>query len=289
VTLAATFVQINPIWIYGPYNPLAISSGSQPDFYMGFLEGSLRMMPAWQWVIFGHTFAFNVFIPALLPLGLIMTGAALWPFLEQWITGDKREHHVNDRPRNAPTRTGLGIAAVAFYGVLWLEGANDLIAQHLDISLYLVTWIARIAVFVVPVLAYIITKRICLGLQRKDLHLLEHGVETGIIRQLPSGEFIEETRPVSDEALARLARPEPLALPAGRTDGEEEVPAHGMRRGVGRVKARLNKVLTESVPMNGHGANGHGPDDHGDEHARAAIGSAEQGADNPADGSGSPQ
>jgi len=292
VTLASTFVQINPIWIYGPYNPLAISSGSQPDFYMGFLEGSLRIMPAWQWVIFGHTFAFNVFIPALLPLGLIMTGAALWPFLEQWITGDKREHHVNDRPRNAPTRTGLGMAAVAFYGVLWAEGANDVIAQHLDISLYLVTWIARIAIFVVPVLAYIITKRICLGLQRKDLHLLEHGVETGIIRQLPSGEFIEETRPVSDEALAKLARPEPLALPAGRADGEEEVPARGMRGGVGRVKARLNKVLTESVPMNGHGAdgrgNGHGPDEHGAEHARAAIGSPEPRADDSADGSGSP-
>jgi len=274
VTLASTFAQINPIWLYGPYNPLAISSGSQPDFYMGFLEGSLRMMPAWQWVVFGHTFAFNVFIPALLPLGLILTAAAFWPFLEQWITGDKREHHVTDRPRNAPTRTALGMAAVSFYGVLWAEGANDVIAQHLDISLYTVTWIARIAVFVVPALAYIITKRICLGLQRKDLHLLEHGVETGIIRQLPSGEFIEETRPLSEEALAKLAVPERLPLPAGRTDGEEDVPPPTMRRGVGRVKARLNKVLTETVPMNGHGPNGHGPDGHGadGDHARAALG-----------------
>ena len=105
MALAATFAQINPIWLYGPYNPVAISAGSQPDFYMGLLEGSLRIMPAWQWVVFGHTFAFNVFIPALLPLGLIMTGAALWPFLEQWVTGDRREHHLNDRPRNAPTRT----------------------------------------------------------------------------------------------------------------------------------------------------------------------------------------
>jgi ubiquinol-cytochrome c reductase cytochrome b subunit len=285
VTLAGTFAQINPIWLYGPYNPLAISAGSQPDFYMGFLEGSLRMMPAWQWVIFGHTFAFNVFIPALLPLGLIMTAAAFWPFLEQWITGDRREHHINDRPRNAPTRTALGMAAVSFYGVLWLEGANDVIAEHLQISLYTVTWISRIAVFVVPVLAYFITKRICLGLQIKDLHLLEHGVETGIIRQLPSGEFIEETRPVSNEALAKLARPEPLPLPAGRADGEEDVPPPAMRRGVGRVKARLNKVLTETVPMNGHGANGHGdghgPDGQGAdaEHARAALGSAQQDQD----------
>ncbi|MBO0839158.1 MAG: cytochrome b, partial [Actinobacteria bacterium] len=106
LALAATFVQINPVWLYGPFNPVAMSAGSQPDFYMGMLEGALRVMPNWQWVVFGHTFAFNVFLPALLPLGIIFTGAALWPFLEQWVTGDRREHHVNDRPRNAPTRTG---------------------------------------------------------------------------------------------------------------------------------------------------------------------------------------
>jgi ubiquinol-cytochrome c reductase cytochrome b subunit len=233
-------------------------------------------MPAWQWVIFGHTFAFNVFIPALVPLGLIMTGAALWPFIEQWITGDRREHHINDRPRNAPTRTAIGMAGVAFYGVLWLEGANDVLAQHFDVPLYTITEIARVAIFVVPILAYFITKRICLGLQRKDLHLLEHGVETGIIRQLPSGEFIEETRPVSDEALAKLTTAEPLPLPAGKGDGTEAVPPPGMRGGIGRTKARLNRIVTESVPMNGHG-NGHGPDGHDadGEHARAAIGSPE--------------
>ncbi len=273
--LASTFAQINPIWLYGPYNPLAISAGSQPDFYMGFLEGSLRMMPAWQWVVFGHTFAFNVFIPALVPLGIVMTGAALWPFIEQWVTGDKREHHVNDRPRNAPTRTALGMAMIAFYGVLWLEGANDVLADHFDVPLYTITEIARVAVFAVPIVAYIVTKRICLGLQRQDVHLLEHGVEMGIIRQLPNGEFIEETRPLDEEELAKIARPEPVALPAGQSaaDGEEAVPAPGMRGGLGRVKARLNKIVTESVPMNGHGTNGHGPNSHGEptEHEPAAI------------------
>jgi ubiquinol-cytochrome c reductase cytochrome b subunit len=273
VALAATFAQINPIWIYGPYNPIAISSGSQPDFYMGFLEGSLRMMPAWQWVVFGHTFAFNVFIPALLPLGFIMTAAALWPFIEQWITGDKREHHVVDRPRNAPTRTALGIAMVAFYGILWLEGANDVLAQHLDVSLYTITEISRVAVFVVPILAYIITKRICLGLQHKDQHLLEHGVETGIIVQRPSGEFVEITRPLSEDARARLTRPEPLALPGG---AEEAVPPPAMRRGLGRVKARLNKVLAENVPMDGHGNGAHPNGEHAaDEHAAIGHGDGE--------------
>ncbi len=276
LALASALAQINPIWVYGPYNPLAISAGSQPDFYMGMLEGALRVMPAWQWVIFGHTFVFNVFIPGLLPLGLIFTGAALWPFLEQWITGDKREHHINDRPRNAPTRTAIGMAAVVFWGVLWAEGANDLLAQHFDISLYTVTEIARVAVFVAPIVAYFITKRICLGLQRKDLHMVQHGLETGIIRQLPNGEFIEETRPLDEEALAKIAMPEQLELPAGTSEtAQAEVPPPGMRGGIGRVKSRLNKILTETVPMNGH-ANGHGPDGHGDGEHPAAIGSSSE-------------
>ncbi len=262
---AAALAQINPIWLYGPYNPVAISSGSQPDFYMGMLEGSLRIMPAWEWRILGHTFAFNVFIPALLPLGIVFTGAAIWPFLERWITGDKREHHINDRPRNAPTRTALGMSMVSFYGVLWLEGSNDVLSQQFNVSLYLITEIARVAVFAVPILTYIITKRICLGLQRKDQHLLEHGVETGIIRQLPSGEFIEETRPVSEEALAKLTGPERPALTAGGSDSDG-VPPPAMRRGIGRLRVQLNKILTESVPANGHGP-GHGElsaDEHGE-------------------------
>jgi ubiquinol-cytochrome c reductase cytochrome b subunit len=271
VALAGTFAQINPIWLYGPFNPVAMSAGSQPDFYMGALEGALRVMPAWQWVVFGHTFAFNVFIPALLPLGIVFGGAAFWPFIEQWITGDRREHHTNDRPRNAPARTALGIAVITFYGVLWAEGANDIIADHLNVPLFWITWAARVAIFVGPALAYIITKRVCLALQRKDAHLVAHGMETGIIRQLPGGEFIEETRPVDDEAMAVLtARSEPPPLRPLEA-GEGEVPAPGMRGAVGKMRERLYAAVTESVPVpephldgryghaietNGH--NGHG-------------------------------
>jgi len=248
------------------------------------LEGALRVFPAWQWVVFGHTFAFNVFIPALLPLGALFTGAAFWPFIEQWVTGDRLEHHVNDRPRNAPTRTAIGIAVITFYGVLWAEGANDILAEHFDISLYLTTEIARIAWIVGPVIAYIVTKRICLGLQLKDVHLLEHGVETGIIRQLPSGEFIEETRPVDEESRAVLeSRPHYESLPRG-AGADPEVPAPGMRGAIGKARERLYNVITESVPLpasghaNGHGnghaieGNGHSVEDNGHgEQAPAAV------------------
>jgi ubiquinol-cytochrome c reductase cytochrome b subunit len=263
VALAGALAQINPIWLYGPYNPVAMSAGSQPDFYMGMLEGALRVFPAWNWEVLGHDFAFNVFVPALVPLGLIFTGAAVWPFIEQWVTGDKGEHHLLDRPRNAPTRTALGVAVITFWGVLWAEGANDIIADHFNVSLYLTTQIAQVAWLVAPILAYIITKRICLGLQRKDVHLLEHGVETGIIRQLPSGEFIEETAPVDEEARAVLeSRPDYQPLPA--LGGTGEVPAPGMRGAVGKVRSRLYNIVTESVPLpaaDGHHAvegNGHG-------------------------------
>jgi ubiquinol-cytochrome c reductase cytochrome b subunit len=280
LALLSTFAQINPIWLFGPYNPSGITAGSQPDFYMGALEGALRIMPAWEWNVFGHTLAFNVFIPALVPLGIIFTGAALWPFLEQWATGDRREHHVNDRPRNAPTRTGVGMAAVTFWGVLWLEGANDIIADQLQIPLFTLTWIARFAVILGPVIAYWVTKRICLGLQRKDAHLLEHGVETGIIRQLPSGAYVEETRPVSEDLRAvleynQVGRPQLTAPRAGEGD---EVPAQDARTPIGRVRTRINRVLTEGIPVE---ADGHG-NGHGDGHAApAAVTAGEQGADRP--------
>jgi quinol---cytochrome-c reductase cytochrome b subunit len=260
--LLATFAQINPIWLFGPYNPSGITAGSQPDFYMGALEGALRMMPNWAWNVGGYTFAFNVVIPALVPLGIIFTGAALWPFLERWATGDHREHHVCERPRNAPTRTGIGIAAVIFYGVLWLEGANDLIANHFDIPLFLTTWIARFAVILGPIIGYWITKRICLGLQRKDVELLTHGVETGIIRQQPDGEYIEVTRPVTEETRAVLESrtlPPPAAAALTAGDGDA-VPAPSSRGQLGKLRLAMNRVLTEAIPLpagDGHG-NGHG-------------------------------
>jgi quinol---cytochrome-c reductase cytochrome b subunit len=282
LALLSTFAQINPIWLFGPYNPSGITAGSQPDFYMGALEGALRIMWPWEWNVFGHTFAFNVFIPALVPLGIIFGGGAAWPFLERWITGDKSEHHVNDRPRNAPTRTGIGVAAVVFYGVLWLEGANDLIADQLQIPLFTLTWIARFAIFLGPAIGYWVTKRICLGLQRKDAHLLEHGVETGIIRQLPSGQYIEVTRPLPEQDRAvleynRVGAPQLTGPQAG--EDADGVPAPGTAGAVGRLRLALNRVLTEGIPIEGDGhGNGHGNGGHAASAAVTAGEPGEQGA-----------
>ena len=273
--LLATFAQINPIWLYGPYTPIAISSASQPDFYMGWLEGALRMMPAWEWNFLGHTVSFSVLIPFAVPAGIIFGGLLFWPFFERWATGDRSYHHINDRPRNAPIRTATGIATVVFYGVLWAEGANDVIADYAQIPLYTVTWIARVLIFVGPLVAFIVTRRICLGLQRKDKELLEHGLETGIIRQLPNGEFIEVHRPMNEEERAILeAKKVPALMLASGPVDENGVPAPHSGGVMGRARAIANRAFAETVVVepdghgNGHG-NGHGP---ADEHAEIGPG-----------------
>ncbi|WP_433184590.1 cytochrome bc1 complex cytochrome b subunit [Actinoallomurus sp. CA-150999] len=253
IALLGTFAQINPIWLFGPYTPDSITAGSQPDFYMGFLEGALRIMPNWETNLWGHTVSWNVLVPALVPLGLIMTGAALWPFIEQWATGDKRIHHIADRPRNAPFRTAVGMTAVTFYGLLWLGGGNDVLADKFHVSLYATTWFFRVAVFVGPALAFFVTKRLCLGLQRKDADIAHHGVESGIIKRLPSGEFIEVHEPAGEEQRAVLTGKVPLPELKLEEEDENGVPAPSARSPLGRLRKGLNRALTEDeVSVNGH-------------------------------------
>ncbi|MQY06320.1 cytochrome bc1 complex cytochrome b subunit [Actinomadura macrotermitis] len=189
LALLAAVAQINPVWLYGPSDPAVVSSGSQPDFYLGFLEGALRVMPAWETTLWGHTVSWNVLVPGLVPLGLLVTGAAFWPWLERWATGDRGLHHVNDRPRNAPVRTSAGVAVTTCYAVLWLAGANDVISDRFHVSLYATTWFFRVALFTLPAAAYQVTKRLCLGLQRRDAAALAHGHESGVIVMTPEGGY----------------------------------------------------------------------------------------------------
>ncbi len=269
LALMATFAQINPIWLYGPYSPVAISSASQPDFYMGILEGALRIMFPWEYNFLGHTLTLSVLIPFVLPLTVILGGATLWPWFERWATGDHSYHHVNDRPRNAPIRTATGMAAVTFYGVLWAEGANDVIADKLEVPLYTITWAARVLIFVGPAVAFYVTRRVCLGLQRKDAEELAHGFESGIIRQLPNGEFIEIHRPVSEEGRAVLEAKKPVpALPAPGATDVNGIPAPTGLGVMGKLRARANSAFTETVEA---------PDGHGAEDEHAAIGAGDHG------------
>ncbi|GAB3522218.1 cytochrome bc1 complex cytochrome b subunit [Arthrobacter monumenti] len=197
VALMAGMFTINPIWNYGPYDPSPISAGTQPDWYIGFVDGALRLMPGvWEIVIFGHTLSLNVLLPALVPAGILFALLFLWPWLEAWVTKDKREHHLLDRPRNAPTRTAVGVAGVIYYCVLWAAASSDLIATHFSISLNDVIYWLRALFILGPIIGFVVTKRIALALQRKDREIALHGRETGRIVRLPHGEFIEVHEPL---------------------------------------------------------------------------------------------
>ena len=197
IALLAGLFQINPIWNLGPYNPAQVSAGVQPDFYMGFLDGMVRVWPAWEIRnLFGHYMVPAVFFPAIGGATVLVMLVMGYPFIEKAFTKDNAMHNLLQRPRDVPVRTSLGAAFIGFYVLNLINGANDLFALKLDISLNVMTWVGRIGLIVLPVLCYVVTYRICLGLQHSDREVLEHGIETGIIKRLPNGEFIEVHQPL---------------------------------------------------------------------------------------------
>jgi len=193
--------QINPIWLFGPYKAAVVSAASQPDWYVMFLDGSTRLMPAWEarfplWP--GHHYTIPpLFWPTVVLPGILSVVPMLYPFIEARFMKDREAHHLLQRPRDVPSRTGLGTMAVSFYVVLLLSGANDVIADKFRISLNAMTWAGRIGLLFIPPIAYWVAYRVCLGLQQHDREVLAHGVETGIIKRLPDGRFVEVHQPLA--------------------------------------------------------------------------------------------
>jgi len=171
VTAVVSFLggvfQINPIWIYGPFDPAEVSSASQPDWYMGWLDGALRIMPGWEIRAFGFEIP-NPFFPGVLLAGLTFTALYAWPFLEARVTGDHAVHHLVDRPRQRPVRTALGVATLSFYLVCFLGGASDVLAQTFGLSVNAILWTFRVAVIVAPIVAAWVTYRLCKELSARD-------------------------------------------------------------------------------------------------------------------------
>ncbi|BBX02091.1 cytochrome b [Mycolicibacterium moriokaense] len=192
--LMGGLLQINPIWQLGPYKPSHVSAGSQPDFYMMWTEGLARIFPAWELYFLGHTVPAPVWVALI--MGLVFMLLPLWPWLEKKFTGDDAHHNLLQRPRDAPVRTAIGAMAIAFYLVLTLSAMNDVIALKFHISLNATTWIGRIGMVVLPAIVYYIAYRWAVGLQRSDRAVLEHGIETGIIKRLPHGAYIELHQPL---------------------------------------------------------------------------------------------
>ena len=237
LALISALVTINPIWAYGPYDPSPVTAGSQPDWYMGFADGALRLLPGFlEFELFGFTWSMNVFLGAVALIPLMYTAAGVYPWIEAWVTGDKREHHLLDRPRNAPTRTAIGMAAFSFYVVLMFAAGNDIMAIKLGMSINDITWFFRIGLFVLPPLMFWVTKRICLSLQRRDRDTVLHGRETGTIIRTPDGKYFErhDTELTADQWV--LVQHDPVAP----LELETEVDEHGVARKTSRLaKAKV--------------------------------------------------
>ncbi|MFF7888758.1 cytochrome bc complex cytochrome b subunit [Streptomyces sp. NPDC020794] len=234
----AAVAQINPVWNYGPFRPDQVSAGSQPDWYMGVADGLLRVMPGWEIDFWGHTLALDNVLPLSVGVLLFLAMGA-YPFLEAWVTDDDREQHLLDRPRNRPVRTALGVAWLSVYSVALIGASNDLIATWLHVSVNAVTWTVRIALFAVPVLAFVVTKRLALGLQWRDRDKVLHGRETGVIKRLPDGEYVEIHEPLDQARLHGLTAHEqyrPLrSAPARDTEGAVPSRTRRVRVGLSRV------------------------------------------------------
>ncbi|MDV9171203.1 cytochrome bc complex cytochrome b subunit [Streptomyces sp. W16] len=219
VFVIAAVAQINPVWQYGPYLADQVSAGSQPDWYMGVADGLLRVMPGWEVNFWGHTLVLDNLIPLTVGVGFFLA-LGVYPFIESWVTRDRREQNLLDRPRNRPVRTALGVAWLSFYAVALIGAGNDIIAVRFHVAVESVTWAVRIGLFVVPVVAYSVTKQWALGLQRGDRDKVLHGRETGIIKRMPDGEFVEVHEPLGQEQLHLLTQHEQYRpIDPGTTNG----------------------------------------------------------------------
>ncbi|OQS14287.1 cytochrome b [Nocardia donostiensis] len=195
VAVMGGVMQINPIWNLGPYNPSQVSAGSQPDFYMMWTDGLARLMPPWELYLGRYTVPASFWVA--LTMGLVFVILIAYPWIEKRLTRDTAAYHnLLQRPRDVPVRTAIGAMAVTFYVILTLSCINDIIAYKFHVSLNATTWVGRIGLLLGPPLAFFIAYRFCLGLQRSDRAVLEHGIETGVIKRLPHGEYIEVHQPL---------------------------------------------------------------------------------------------
>ena len=147
--------QINAIWVTGPYRQADVSSASQPDWYMGWTEGGLRLMPPFEIRAFGFQIP-NPFFPGVLLPTVVFGILYVWPFIEQRFSKTTGEHHLLFRPRDHPVHTGIGVAAFAFIAVMLLAGSSDVIAVTFGLSVNAVIWTLRTALLVVPPIAGLI-------------------------------------------------------------------------------------------------------------------------------------
>jgi ubiquinol-cytochrome c reductase cytochrome b subunit len=165
LALLGGLVQINPVWLYGPFRPETVSSPAQPDWYLGWLEGALRLAPAWEVRVLGKTIP-EPFFPGVLFPTVFFALMLAWPWIERRLVGDDRPHHLLDRPRDAPLRSAVGAGVLTFAGLLTLAGSNDVLSRVFDVQVETVTRALRVGVVGLPLAVAWVTFRVCRDLGR---------------------------------------------------------------------------------------------------------------------------
>lgn len=160
-------VQINPVWLYGPFSPAQATSPAQPDWYVAWGDGALRLFPPWEPRI-GDYLVPAPFVPGVVVGGVTFLALYAWPFLERLRTHDRRRHHLLDRPRDHPVRMGVGVAALTFYAVLVVAAGDDIIARLLRIPVYDLLSVFRVLVLVLPLLTGALAFLLARALRRGD-------------------------------------------------------------------------------------------------------------------------
>src|ERR671919_1678535 len=189
-------VQINPVWLYGPFRLAEVPSPAQPDWWLGWAEGALRIFPPWEIRAFGYEVP-NPFYPGVIVPTITFGALYLWPFLEARFTGDRGPHHLLDRARDHPMRTAFGITALSFFVLLQLAASNDLLAHWFDASVATISWFFRIAVPVVPLVLGWFTYRLMVALRASGAERFAEMPLRAVVRPAGDGE-----RPAVAEATA---------------------------------------------------------------------------------------
>jgi len=168
VALLGGLVQINPVWLWGPYHLGASTNGAQPDWYLGWLIGALRLVPGWDLVIDRRTIVPDPFWGGVLFPGVVFGLLFLWPSLERRLSRDRSRHNLLQRPRENPWRTSVGLALLSWVFLVFTAGSADRVDVWLGFDYATQIRIYRVAIWVLPLLVLLVARRVCLELQAGD-------------------------------------------------------------------------------------------------------------------------
>lgn len=216
LVLMAGTLTINPIWLYGPADPASSTAGATPSWYLAFLDGALRLAPGWEFEWLGRTWSTAILAPVIVS-SMIFVVVAVYPFVERLFVKDRRKEHLElDRPRDNPTRTGIGVAGMAFYGVLWAAAGSNTLAPAFGVTVEGLVHAFQVLLVVGPVAGFLVTRYLCIGLERREQQEAEHGYETGYVVRSPEGGYTEIHLPVGTPVRELVGAAPPPVVPAPR-------------------------------------------------------------------------